>query len=406
MKIKLERLKQDILDLAQIGVDPMGGISRPSFSRADLEARAWLKDRIKDAGLILRQDGAGNIFGRIEGEGKTVMAGSHIDSVISGGKFDGPVGVLSALECLRCIKESNVSLCKPLEMAAFTDEEGNLVGDFLGSRAILGPLDRDLLEKGRTQFGPPFSEILSGTEFTVESIQEAHKQRPDLEAFLEIHIEQGTVLETEGSSIGIVDVIAGKRDWMCSFKGEASHSGTTPFELRRDAFLGLADFALKATHYVATQHYGSLITVGRVQVHPGAQTVIPGRVDFSLDFRSATASILSEIEQHLLILARDIASTRGLDFSFSVIDKTEPVSVPERMKSLLRKGCEELGYSHMTLQSGAGHDAQILADVTDSGLIFIPCEDGISHSPQENINWEDLEKAANLMLVSLIELAG
>ena len=163
IRINPDRLKNDITELSQIGRDKNGGISRPSFSKPDLETRDWLKNRIEDAGLIVRQDGAGNIFGRIEGEGKTVMAGSHLDSVINGGMFDGPVGVLSALECLRRIKEKNLPGLKPLEMASFTDEEGNLVGDFLGSRAFIGNLDRETLEKEVTQFGIPLSEILKGT---------------------------------------------------------------------------------------------------------------------------------------------------------------------------------------------------------------------------------------------------
>jgi N-carbamoyl-L-amino-acid hydrolase len=405
VRINIERLKNNITTLSEFGRDPGGGISRPSFSTPDLEAREWLKELLREADLEVRQDGAGNIFGRLEGEGKTVMAGSHIDSVINGGKFDGPAGVLAALECLRRIKEEGIPVVKPLEVASFTDEEGNLVGDFLGSRAFIGVLDRKLLEKGITPFGVPFSEILQGTEFTVDSILKAHMQRPELEAFLEIHIEQGPVLEAEDISIGIVDRIAGKNDWMCIFLGKAGHAGTTPFELRHDALLGLSDFTLKATRHVATQHYGSMVTVGRVHVYPGTYSVIPGRVDFSLDFRSTSKEILEILEMDLQGIAHDVAATRGLEFSFQLVDKTEPVAVPERMTDLLKEECEKLGFPSMILPSGAGHDAQILAEVTDSGMIFIPCEDGNSHSPDENIQWDDLEKAANLLLHSLIRLA-
>jgi N-carbamoyl-L-amino-acid hydrolase len=406
IRIDIERLKKNLSALSEIGRGPGGGINRPSFSKPDLEAREWLKDTIKESGLEVRQDGAGNIFGRLAGEGKTVMAGSHIDSVINGGMFDGPAGVLSALECLRKIKEEKIPVSKPLEVASFTDEEGNLVGDFLGSRAFIGALDRQLLEKGVTPFGIPFLELLEGTEFSVDSILTAHTQRPELEAFLEIHIEQGQVLETEAIPIGIVDKIAGKNHWMCLFLGKASHAATTPFELRHDALLGLSDFALKATQHVATRHYGSLVTIGRVYAHPGAYSVIPGRVDFSLDFRSTSKDTLEILEQELQEMAQDVAATRGLDFSFTVVDKTNPVSIPKRITDLLREECEKLSYTSMTLPSGAGHDAQILAEVTDSGMIFLPCEDGNSHSPDENIEWEDLEKAANLLLQSLIRLAS
>ncbi len=405
IRINLERLKEDIESLAQIGRDPQGGITRPSFSKADFEARDWLKEKIKSAGLMVGEDGAGNIFGRIEGEGKTIMAGSHIDTVINGGKFDGSVGVLSALECLRRIKEEGAAHSRPLEVASFTDEEGNLVGDFLGSRAFTGLLNREVLEKGMTQFGAPFSEILDPTPFTIESILEAHTQRPDIEAFLEVHIEQGPVLETENKSIGIVDCIAGKHYRWCAFTGKASHSGTTPLELRQDAFLGLADFALKATQHVATEHYGSMVTIGKVSVRPGAFSIVPGQTDFSFEFRSTSKDTLEELKKHLFSLAEDIASTRGLQFSSKLVDETEPVRIPSRILDIMKEECAKLGYSSMTLPSGAGHDAQILASIAQPGMIFIPCLDGISHSPLESIEWQDLEKGANLLLQVLLKLS-
>jgi len=406
IKIDLNRLKEDIEALSQIGRDPRAGITRPSYSKTDLEAQKWLKDKIEEAGLILRQDGAGNIFGRLEGKGRTIMAGSHIDTVINGGMFDGSVGVLTALECLRRIKEEGLNLSKPLEAGSFVDEEGNLVGDFLGSRAFLGLLDRKTLEKGLTQFGAPFTEILKGTDFTVDTIMEAHKQRPDIEAFLEIHIEQGPVLETENKPIGIVDCIAGKHYRWCSFLGKPSHAGTTPLELRYDAFLGLADFALKSTQYVATKHYGSMVTVGKINVRPGVFSVVPGRVDFSFEYRSASKETLQELEKYLLALAEDTATTRGLEFTSKIIDKTDPITIPSHIINIMKEECQSLGYPFMTLPSGAGHDAQIIASIADAGMIFIPCVDGISHSPEEMIKWEDLEKGANLLLNVLLRLAS
>lgn len=406
IRINIERLQKEIESLAQIGRDSQGGISRPSFSKADLEARVWLKEKIESAGLTLREDGAGNIFGRIEGEGQTIMAGSHIDTVINGGMFDGSVGVLSALECLRRIKEEGVKHSRPLEVAAFTDEEGNLSGDYLGSRAFTGLLDKEILEKGLTQFGVPLAEILEGTDFTIQSILEAHTQKPEIEAFIELHIEQGPVLETENKNIGIVDSIAGKHYRWCSFVGKASHAGTTPLELRKDAFLGLADFALKSTQHVATEHYGSMVTIGRISVMPGAFSIVPGKVDFSFEFRSQSKKTLEDLKKHLFSLAEDVASTRGLEFGSKLMDDTDPVSIPSRIQKIMKKECENLGYSHMTLSSGAGHDAMILANIAEPGMIFIPCADGISHSPQEMIKWEDLEKGANLLLQVLIRLAS
>ncbi len=407
IRVDAGRLRMDLEALGALGRDPRGGVSRPSFSRADLEARKWLKERIEAAGLAFRQDGAGNIFGRLGGPGSAVMAGSHIDTVINGGMFDGAVGVLAGLESLRRIREEKLTLSKPLELAAFTDEEGNLVGDFLGSRAFIGALKREDLEAGVTQIGPPFKEILSGTEFSVESIMSvAAAERPKVEAYLELHIEQGPVLETEEVPIGLINTIAGKRYRLCSFVGTASHAGATPFELRKDAFLGLAEFAVKATQFVAGHFEDSVVTVGKVGVFPGSFSIVPGRADFSLDYRSASAEALLRMDKELVALGQDVASSRGLGFVQKLVDATEPVVIPERMMGLLKEECYELGYPSFVLPSGAGHDAQILAAVTEVGMIFIPSPDGISHSPQEAINWDDLEKGANLLLRALVHLAS
>jgi len=409
ISINLARLRKNLEELGRIGADPDGrGLTRPSFSRADFEARAWLRDRIEAAGLAYREDGAGNQFGRLEGAvpGKTVMAGSHIDTVRNGGMFDGAAGVAAALECLQTIQENGIRLRLPLEVASFTDEEGNLVGDFLGSRAFTETLNRELLEHGLTSFGRPLKDILEGTPYTVESIREAASSAPDLEAFLELHIEQGPVLDTEEIPVGLVETINGKHYRFCAFEGESGHSGTVPLELRRDAFLGLADFALRATRHVATAHYGSFVTIGKVHVHPGVFSIIPQRADFSLEFRSSSPETMAALERELLELAGEIAATRGLRFASRLMDKTEPYSVPARLLEVLAGEADRLGIPHMKLTSGAGHDAQILSAVTETGMIFIPSPDGISHDPAESLRWEDLEKGANLLLAAILRLAS
>jgi N-carbamoyl-L-amino-acid hydrolase len=325
--------------------------------------------------------------------------------VPNGGMFDGAAGVLAALEAARRIIEEKAPLSKPLEIASFTDEEGNLVGDFLGSRAFLGLLDDNEIRNGRTSFGLPFSEVLKKTGFTVDGILAARKARPELEAYVELHIEQGPVLEDEGVPIGIVEKIAGKHYRRCAYVGESGHAGTTPLELRHDAFLGLADFALRATQLVATRYYGSVLTVGKAALHPGSFSVIPGRVDFTLEFRSASPETLAAIEKEVFALAEDIAATRGLTFVSKLVDKTAPVEVPSRLTSLIEEECRALGYPSLRITSGAGHDAQILAGVCDAGMIFVPSPDGISHSPAERVDWDDLEKGANLLLRTLLRLA-
>jgi hydantoinase/carbamoylase family amidase len=210
----------------------------------------------------------------------------------------------------------------------------------------------------------------------------------------------------EGVPIGIVERIAGKIYQQCSFVGQAAHGGTTPLELRHDAFLATADFALRGTQFVATKHYGSMITVGKVAVHPGSFSVVPGKVDFTLDVRSGAGETLRAVEGELLKLAEDIASTRGAAFFSRTIDRTEPVALSEAIIGIMKEECGKLGTSFIPLSSGAGHDAQIISPLTETGMIFIPSRDGISHSPDEMIDWEDLEKGANLLLQTLLRLAG
>jgi len=409
IRINLSRLKSNLEELGRIGRGE-GGVSRPSFSRADLEARAWLRNRIEDAGLTYREDGAGNQFGRLDGaagpEAGVVMAGSHIDTVIDGGMFDGAAGVLAALECLQTIREEGLRLRLPLEAASFTDEEGNLVGDFLGSRAFTGTLDRALLERGTTALGPPLEEILAATRYTVKTILSAAGQAPALEAFLELHVEQGPVLDTEGVPVGLVENINGKQYRWCAFEGESGHAGTVALELRRDAFLGLADFALRATRHVAARHYGSFVTIGKVRLHPGSFSSIPGRADFSLEFRSASPETLAALEKELIALAGETAAARGLKFASRLMDQTRPYGVPERLLKILVEEADGLGLAHMSIGSGAGHDAQILSARTDAGMIFIPSPGGISHAPDEGLRWEDLEKGANVLLAALLRLAS
>jgi len=291
-------------------------------------------------------------------------------------------------------------------MASFTDEEGNLVGDFLGSRAFIGALEEKRLREGLTSFGRPLEDILTNTPYSIASILEANRQRPEVVAFLELHIEQGPVLETEGKDVGIVDIIAGKQDWLCLFLGETDHAGTTPFELRHDAFLALAELALKATHYVASQHYGSFFTVSSVETSPRGFSLIPGRAEFTLDFRSPSPQTLEDIAGFILQTAKSISQTRGVEFKYKVIDATQPVTIEPAIIQLLEETAQGLGYSCLRLPSRAGHDSQILAQITRVGLIFIPCEDGRSHSPGENIRWEDLAKGANLLLNALLQLAS
>lgn len=405
--INLDRLRRDLEELGQIGVDPRGGLSRPSFSQADLEARHWFKEKLRQASLEIREDGAGNIFGRLKGrkEEPVILVGSHLDTVINGGLFDGSCGVLAGLECARFLQEQGFIPNYPIELVAFTDEEGNLVGDFLGSRAFTGFLNEELLRKGQAHFGRSLSEILKAAGLSLESVFQAKNQAPRVLAYLELHIEQGEILDLEEIPIGLVTRVSGKRLYYASFLGRSSHAGTTPLELRQDAFLGLADFALRGTRLVASEYEDGRITVGRVQLLPGTFSIVPGQADFTLDLRNSEKSNLHDMERKVLALAEEIASARALSFHSWLVDLTEPTDMSPRLVSLLEEEARHLNYPYLKMISWAGHDAQILAWITEAALIFIPSVNGISHSPEEAIRWEDLEKGANLLLQAILRLA-
>lgn len=405
--INLERLRHDLEELGRIGIDPRGGLSRPSFSQADLEARHWFKEKLRQASLEVREDGAGNIFGRLKGrqEEPVILVGSHLDTVINGGLFDGSCGVLTGLECARILQEQGFIPTFPIEIVSFTDEEGNLVGDFLGSRAFTGFLNEELLSKGQTHFGHSLSEILKAADLSLESIFQAKNQAPRVLAYLELHIEQGEILDLEEIPIGLVTRISGKRLYYASFIGRASHAGTTPLELRQDAFLGLADFALRSTRLVGSEYENGRLTIGRVQLHPGTFSIVPGQADFTLDLRNSEKNHLHDMEKKVLALAEEIASTRALSFHSKIVDSTEPTDMSPRLITLLEEEASRLNYPYLKMISWAGHDAQILAWITEAAMIFIPSVNGISHSPEEAIRWEDLEKGANLLLRTILRLA-
>ena len=395
--------------MGRIGRDANGGVSRPSFSKADLEARAWLKEKVEDAGLAYRVDGAGNIFGRLESVagGRTVMAGSHIDTVLHGGMFDGAVGVLAALECLQTIREKACAFRNRCPWPPSRTRKGT-------SSAISSAAGRSSARstgsssnKGRPSFGVPLRDVLRNTDFTIESILTAHESAPEIEAFLELHIEQGPTLETKDVPVGMVDIIPGKHYRWCSFVGEAGHAGTVAARAPPRRFPRPRRF--RPPEHAARRH-APLRQLRHDRQGPRRSRAplpsFPAGPTSPSNSGAGPKTTLAALEKELFALAEDIASTRGLAFLSKVMDKTDPVAVPERLLGLLKAECETLGYPSLVLPSGAGHDAQILAAKTDAAMIFIPSPDGVSHAPQESIRWDDLEKGANVLLSALMKLAS
>jgi N-carbamoyl-L-amino-acid hydrolase len=409
LRIDLGRLRGDIEALAAIGKDPTGGISRPAWSPAHEEARAWLLGRLREAGLAARVDPAGNIFGRL-GDGApstpVVMTGSHIDTVPRGGPLDGALGVLAGLECLRTLAAAGVPLTRALEVAAFTDEEGRFYG-FFGSRAMTGSLDRALAARLTDPAGLPLPEAMRGAGFDLARAPEARREPGEIAAYVELHIEQGPWLETVGVPIGVVEGIVGIRRFRLTFVGQPDHAGTTPMDRRRDAFFTAAEYATKSRDLVVRGGQGvAVTTIGVVDVRPGVPNIVPERAALLQELRDVDPARLDGLASRTLQAARRVARRRGLVLEVEHLMRAEPVRMSPRIQAAIEAAAEGLGLPTRRMPSGAGHDAQVLAAVTDAGMLFVPSQGGRSHRPDEWTDWPALERGANVLLATLLRLAA
>lgn len=349
-------------------------------------------------------DGAGNLSGVLTFERsdlRTLLLGSHLDSVPNGGRFDGALGVLCALEVVRTIKEAGVPLKMNLEAIDFTDEEGTLVG-LLGSSAIAGNVKRDGLQKPR-----------GGRDALIAGMQRAgldeegmlNAKRSDLGGYLEVHIEQGSRLEKAGINIGIVTDIVGITSYKLTFLGRADHAGTTSMQERLDAAQGASAFALATREKIMRDYPRGVVNVGKMEFAPGAFNIVPERVAVSLEFRAPSDEELNAMERALLACAEDAAKRFGLGLETEFLGKHKATPMSDIAQKAFGDVCDALGLSHTPLVSGAGHDAQMLASVCPVGMIFVPSVAGASHSPREFTNWDDCVNGANVLLHAALSIA-
>ena len=406
LRIDLGRLRRDIEALAAIGRDPTGGISRPAWSPAHEEARAWLLGQLRAAELNPRVDPAGNVFGRL-GEGTSVvLTGSHIDTVPRGGPLDGALGVLAGVECLRTIAASRIRPPRALEVAAFTDEEGRFYG-FFGSRALAGSLDRALAERLTDPNGLALSEAMRRAGFDLARTPEARRDPREIAAYVELHIEQGPWLEAADMPIGIVEGIVGIRRFRLTFVGQPDHAGTTPMDRRRDAFLTAAEYATKSRELVVRGGQGRAVTtIGVVDVRPGVPNIVPERAALLQELRDSDPALLERLATRTLQAARRVARQRGLILEVTHLMRADPVRMSPRIQAAIEATAAGLGLPTRRMPSGAGHDAQILAAVTDAGMVFVPSQGGRSHRPDEWTDWPAIERGANVLLGTLLHLAS
>jgi beta-ureidopropionase / N-carbamoyl-L-amino-acid hydrolase len=378
-----------------------------ALTDAHEEAVRWFVSRIEAAGLTPYIDDAYNVHGRLRWDGTrpSVMTGSHLDTVPGGGSLDGALGVVTGLECLRRLAELQIETRLPLEVVSFLDEEGRF-GGMPGSQAMAGRLTPDGIQEARDLDGVRFVDALRARGIDATHALRAARPKGSIDAFVELHIEQGPVLERRGARLGIVEGIVGLFKWKVRLLGVPNHAGTTPMDLRRDALGGLTELA-SAIPRILEENGGSrsVATIGRVELSPGAANVIPGRCEFTLDVRDLDPSVLGALAEAFRRALSAIARRRNLMFEFEVLSEIDPVRCDGGVTRIIEETVRDLGEPVERLPSGAAHDTGQLASITRVGMIFVQSKDGRSHSPAEWSSWEAIEAGANALLGTLYRLA-
>jgi N-carbamoyl-L-amino-acid hydrolase len=401
LNLNAVRLNRHLKELSAFGANPQGGVSRVAFSDADRAGRAFAIDRMRAAGLDPHVDFAGNIFGRRPGTGtalKPILFGSHIDSVPEGGNYDGTVGSLAAIEVAQTLQETGVRTRHPIEVVIWANEEGGLYG----SRAVSGQLSAPEL-KNRAWSGKTIEEGMTFLGGTPARVSEVRRQRGDLATYLELHIEQGGNLEREALNIGVVEGIVGIRQWNVTVTGMQNHAGTTPMDQRRDALLATARFVDMVNRVVRVEPGRQVGTVGRLEAFPGAPNVIAGRVTATLELRDIDSAKIQRLFAAIESEARRIGEATGTAFEFAGRHENVPAPSDPAIRQIIADVAKELGYSTRVMPSGAGHDAQAMAQLGPMGMIFIPSIGGISHSPKEFSTAEDIERGARVLMGAVLQ---
>ena len=401
--VSKERLLKNLKKLSVFGINKNNGNDRVAYSDYDVQAREYLKEYMENLGLKVHVDYAANIIARKEGSNKKlrpISFGAHIDAVPNGGHYDGPLGVISGIEALETILDNKIITSHPLELIIFTNEEGGV----FGSRALAGKLNNDALEI-KTASGFTNGEGVDRLGGNQKRIFEVTKSSNDYHAFVELHIEQGNILNKNNIDIGVVTGIVGLKWWDVTITGFANHAGTTPMDERKDPMIAAADFILLVKNIINEIPGNQVGTVGKIEAYPGAPNVIPGEVKLSLEIRDLDESKIDFLFREIEKKAKIIASNNETTISFSSIDiNASPALMNKQIQSLIIDAANELNYSFKKMPSGAGHDAQDMAIIVPSGMIFIPSVDGISHSPKEFSSDEDVYKGANILLNTILKL--
>ncbi len=417
----VNRLKADLIETSRFGrtppkrtegydqLDPEKGVTRPTGTEENKQIRDFAVSRMKEIGLEVKIDKVGNIFGRKEGSKRnkgTVMFGSHLDSVINGGMFDGALGVFGAIEAVRRMNDEGFENKRPLEIVVFTGEEGSaFIPSLLGSSVLAGKLSVDEALSKKNAMGQTLGKALEyiGYKGSLE------RGLDDVEYFAEMHIEQGPILDKEGIPVGIVENITGIIWIPLTILGQENHAGTTPMRMRKDALVAASDiisFVNKRANEMVEKLGSSTVgTVGRLNVFPNGINIVPGKVEMGIDIRDVAPQNMESLKNEALKAIKDIENKYGVDIRTELPFRHIPTVLSSEVVSVIDNSASQVDIMTKRMNSGAGHDSQNMAGKVKAGMIFVPSVNGISHAPLEWTNWEDIEKGVQVLTQTLKNLS-
>lgn len=403
LKVNEKRIENRILELSKFGKDDNGHGYRVAYTKGDIEGRAWFIDLMKKAGLDPVIDAAGNIIGKRKGKNpslKPIAFGSHIDMVPDGGNYDGTLGSICALEVIEILNENNQLTEHPLEVIIFSNEEGGTIG----SKAMTSGLTKAGLEQ-KSQSGLTMAEGINAIGGRSDNISSIIRKKGEIKAFLELHIEQGGILEKSNIQIGVVEGIVGIVHWEVTVEGFANHAGSTPMNMRQDALLAASQFVIAVNEVINSVKGSQVGTVGKIAVQPGAYNVIPGKVLLGLEIRDLSAEKIEMLFREIENRATKIALSSKTKFKFErQPNPSKPALTDKILQQTINTVAKSMGFTTKFMQSGAGHDAQHMAEITPVAMIFVPSVGGISHSPKEFTKTIDMTNGANVLLQTILSL--
>ena len=406
LQIDSARLWDSIHETAKFGATPKGGVRRLTLSQEDRQVRDWFRKACEDAGLEVHVDTLGSMFGLRKGRDMSkppVGLGSHLDTQPTGGKFDGILGTLGALEVIRTLNDAGIETDAPLCIVNWTNEEGSRFAPaMMASAAYVGDFTVEDILSRKDADGVTVGEALDGIGYRGESKVGTQK----FSGFVELHIEQGPILEAENKTIGVVDHGQGVFWYDGKVTGFESHAGSTPMPLRRDALLALSEFALTLEQIALKLGPNAVATIGEAVIANPSRNVIPGEIAFTIDCRSANADTLEALDASLRAAASEIAKKRKVEIAIDQVWRKPPTHFDTKLVDGVERAAGALGYAHRRITSGAGHDACNLNTIMPAAMVFVPCKDGISHNELEDATQSDCAAGANVLLHTVLSLAG